>query len=177
MVDDGSELKPIDQGDIDKLDFKQWDIQGIAKDKKYNPFNPELDQQYPLDKIIPQELKDIMEQPNIERVWVSLLNNSPLGNWEAERTIGTYIEISTEAGQWLDIPIFEDEELEVDDLENEDEDAVAEFSGETLRFQNAANLLIEKGYMKKVLDDDGTEWLKPQKKLMEFIKSRMPQAG
>lgn len=148
------------------LSLKDFNIQ-----PEYSPFHPELDNKFPIDKmILADNLNDVSEGkiPNLN--WISFFRNSPASNSEAEILMGQFVVAAARAGQWVDIPHREDESSEV---KTDSPFGQIDFGTVKLEFTRAGKLLVDKDLAKSVTDDDGKEWFAPTEKLLEFISERM----
>lgn len=141
----------------------------------YTPFNNELDEKLPVEKLFSKENLDAVAQGSQGIKWISLLRNSPIQNSEAEIIMGKFVTAAARTGQWVDIPIQKDEPIGNDKL---DFGGVAiDFSGLMFKFGRGAQLLADKKWIAKVEDDDGKEWLKPQEPMLNFLKEKLKRFG
>lgn len=160
---------------------EDWTIKNLGElpGSEYSPFHPELDEKYPVSKIIGPRIMDFVnsEDPNQTRrlSWVSIFRNSPARKSESEHIMGNFIEAAAKAGQWVDVPTKTDEPLS-GPIESPAGGTV-DFSNIILEYGEGTNRLIEEGLVEKNLDDDGREWLSPTDKFLNFVDKRFQEYG
>lgn len=154
-------------------DVQTTDLQSVPSE--YSPFNPLLDQAFPVDALFTKEnAARALSQEMTGMGWVSLFSNSPAKNAEAEIMMGDVIKAALQAGQWVDIAVREDEPLG-GNVEPTPELSV-DFSNVMFQFGRGGKIMEDKRFVEKVIDDDdGGEWIKPTNKLVAFIWERTKQ--
>jgi hypothetical protein len=151
------------------------EIAAYKPENSYSPFHGELDEKYPIGKMLaPDNMADVSDGAISPMKWVSIFNSSPARNSEAEMLMGQFVIAAARAGQWVDIPHREDEALATITLPNGD---ILDFSNVKLEFTRAGEILIDKGLAKSVIDDDGKEWYAPTGTLLDFITERLKPYG
>lgn len=151
------------------------EIAAYKPEDPYSPFHGELDEKYPIDKMLsPENMADVSDGAVSPMKWISIFNSSPARNGEAEMLIGQFVIAAARAGQWVDIPHKEDEALKTITLPNGD---ILDFSHVKLEFTRAGKILIDKGLAESTTDDDGKEWYAPTSTLLDFIAERLKLYG
>lgn len=154
----------------------QWpngdEIANLGKTPEYSPFNPELDKKYSLDGFLSDGDKELTLSGKMNPLaWASAFRSSPMGKMESEALLGNFLIAAERAGQWVDVPLVSNrqmgEEVKVG------EDVSVDFSGIVFDYERGGKLLEEHGFAKKVVDDDGAEWMKPLEPMVAFIKERV----
>ena len=152
-------------------DITVEDIEGLGNQPEYSPFHPEIDEKYPIDKITSQEnLQDISDGKVGRLHWVRAFNNSPAKNAEAEAIMGQVVTHSVRAGQWVDIPVVANEDIEPIELPD---GTTVEFPGAKWDFEKGSEILKERGLANLVQDDDGKSMISPVEKMAELVASRL----
>ncbi|MFH0864062.1 MAG: hypothetical protein V1858_03170 [Candidatus Gottesmanbacteria bacterium] len=163
-------------------------------DEKYSPFNPELDQKYPIKKVIPGRARyEILKDPYIDKLVVDSLSSSPANNFEAEQLMAAIVIASLKAQpeqRWINIPMRPDEQLGGFDINISSGDDHISLplrlrnsindkskkrkiqADQTLEYQEAAEILQRLGYVEITVNDDEQEMIKPKGPLIEFLKER-----
>lgn len=173
--DSGNDSKEPDKNIPKDLDFTEWDLSNIDAESTYSPFNEELDKIYPVDTMLLEENKRAVLADEIEPLkWVSIFRSSPAQMGEAEMYMGTVVKLALQAGQWIDTPMPKDENLGEVILPG---DITLDFTGVKLEFERGIEKLEEIGFVKKIVDDDGRTWVKPQRKMILFFKERLKSYG
>jgi hypothetical protein len=151
------------------------EIAAYTPENPYSPFHGELDEKYPINKMLaPDNMADVSDGAIPLMKWVSIFNSSPARNSEAEMLMGQFVIAAARAGQWIDIPHREDEALNTITLPNGD---VLDFSHVKLEFTRAGEIMVDKGLAKSTTDDDGKEWYAPTDTLLDFIAERLKPYG
>lgn len=147
------------------------DIENLGKLPEYSPFHNELDEKYPIGNITSDEnLRDIAAGKVSQFQWVRAFSNSPAKNTEAESIMGEIVTHSVYAGQWVDIPVVVNEDFKPVELPD---GTKIEFPQSTWDFTKGAEILVEKGLAKIVIDDDGGEMISPTEEMIKFIAGRL----
>jgi len=155
--------------DAEQNKFSAKDFKDVPPE--YSPFNPNLDEDFPVDQLFTPENAAIATSTEMEASgWVSLFRMSPARNNEAETMMGDFVRAALNAGQWVDIQIRPDEPM-VKDAEVAP-GVTADFSAHQFEFQKGGRIMEEKGLIKTVQDDDGHNWARPTAELIKFIWER-----
>jgi len=69
---------------------------------EYLPFHPDLDEKFPIDRLLRQDNLEAVISGQIKPLtWVSVFRNSPLRSAEAEMIMGKLVTAAVRTGQWL----------------------------------------------------------------------------
>lgn len=135
--------------------------------REYGPFHPELDETYQIvESLTPKQISFLTTQDS-RRAWESLLGDSPTRCVEAEELMGRMARLSVINGQWTDLPCPRDKGLtppyKVQD----------EWRGSILDAPRGATRLIEEGFARLTVDENGTYVLRPSEALVIFVRERI----
>ncbi|MBI2103526.1 hypothetical protein HYT59_00820 [Candidatus Woesebacteria bacterium] len=167
-------------------EFSMDDLRSLGPIGEYSPFNPLLDEKYPINalvsKRVQEEILNIIQkisQTDSEKEhflagmtrsyhpWV-VFGSSPAAKAESESLMGNILDAAIMAGQWVNIPMRSDEEPCLYNTEQ----GVFDFNPYRKEWGKGADRLVEVGLAEKVLDDDGGPWLRPTEKMLEFFDER-----
>jgi hypothetical protein len=138
-------------------------------DSEYSPFHPELDQLRPVSTLLSVENEAAVVQGKINRLmWVSVFRNSPLNNSESEMIIGEFVKEAIRAGQWKDIALRMDVDID---------GSPATGTAFTLEFNRATQMMVDQGFAVVRKEGNGQQWLAPTQTLIEFVAERLKRYG
>lgn len=122
----------------------------IRDENKKDPLAP-LNKTCPIDELLtPENAQSIQTMPNMN--WVSILNNSPAENAEAEMLMGKITAVAVKKGHWVDIPLQEKEPELV---------------------KAGLKKLVEVGLLEVISDEEGKQFIRPNDQFVSFIKQRL----
>jgi len=120
--------------------------------KEYSPFHRDFDKKFPIESLLNREERDVVASEKVKPLsWVSVFRGSPLNSSEAEMIMGNFVTMAVKIGQWIDIPVVEDESLEAKyELPG---GMGVDFGELRLEFGKATELMEKEQYLKRVADD------------------------
>jgi hypothetical protein len=144
---------------------------------EYSPFHPEIDQQFPVQNLFSLENEQAIVRGQVsDMMWVSIFRNSPLNNSESEMIIGMFTTAAIRAGQWTDIALQNDVQMQMSGTLPVEESPVIEI-GFTLEFNKATQKMIDQGFAVIREEGNGKRWLAPTPKLIAFVTERLKPYG
>ena len=142
-----------------------------GKYPEYSPFNPKLDNKYPVSKLeIDKKDKDIMTDGKPD--WLSVFGDSPAQNMEAEFLIGFIVTNALHAGQWVDIP-EPTEDVELESFVARTSIGPVIIEGIRHEYRRGVNKLEGAGLIVRVQDSEGRRFVSPTEKLAQFVGERI----
>ncbi len=141
--------------------------------QSYSPFHPNLDKKYPIDKMLRKDIQDRITSGKINRYgWRQILEGPQLENPDELSILGLIINEAVKAGGWIDIPKWENEKPQTGTTR---EYLLYETKPTRVDWERLSDNLVQKGLVKKTLDDEGKKLLAPTEKLLEFLNKKFTE--
>ena len=122
----------------------------IQDENKENPLDL-LNKLCPIDELLtPENAQGIQTMPNMN--WVSILNNSPVKNAEAEILMGKITAAAVKKGHWVDIPLQKKH---------------------TKLVKEGLIKLVNVGLLEVISDEEGKQFIRPNDQFVSFVKQRL----
>lgn len=156
------------------IDIMQEPTEPPRGGSEYSPFQPELDQQFPVADInFDPESKDLITQGQVQPMaWVRVFRSSPAQNMEAEILMGRIITEAMRAGQWVDMPEPEDEKIRDVTFADPQGNKIT-IGGIPLEFIRGADTLVKTGLAERVRDEGRRSFIRPTEKFAQFVGQRI----
>ncbi|HEX6977644.1 MAG TPA: hypothetical protein VF185_04830 [Patescibacteria group bacterium] len=140
---------------------------------RYSPFHSDLDQKYPIDKMVKPNIRELVVKGELTRYsWVHALGDTVLPDPESKAIIGIFINEAIKAGQWIDI-IWKENEPPVIDVSITG--ILIEAAPTRIEWATLSDKLQERGFVQKVKDEEGKPKLAPTEDLLKFLDKQFKE--
>ncbi len=141
--------------------------------QSYSPFHPNLNEKYPIDKMLRKDIQDRITSGKINRYgWRRVLEDQHLENPDELSILGLIINEAVKGGGWINIPEWENEKPQTGITR---EYLLYETKPTRVDWERLSDNLAQKGLVEKVIDDEGRKMLAPTEKLLEFLSQKFTE--